>query len=95
MKNALISPNQQVYQVTGYKFVDGVYQPILVLIPNSERVAQVEETTFEVAPPLFWVQCADSVLADQFYYDSVQQTILPIPEPPPIPQPVSSGTQTV
>ena len=42
------------------------------------RVAQVEQQEFEVAPPLFWVDCADDVVADQFWYDPVDQTIKPI-----------------
>ena len=46
------------------------------------RVAQVESQEFEVAPPLFWVSCADDVVADQFWYDPSDQTIKPIPVPP-------------
>jgi hypothetical protein len=42
------------------------------------RVAQVEQQEFEVALPLFWVDCADDVVADQFWYDPVDQTIKPI-----------------
>ena len=45
------------------------------------RVAQVEEQEFEVAPPLFWVDCAEDVRADQFWYDPADQTIKPIPVP--------------
>jgi hypothetical protein len=45
-------------------------------IPNAERVAEVTSQPFDVAPPLFWVSCADDVVADQWYYDKVaQQTI--------------------
>ena len=36
------------------------------------RVAQVDSESFEVAQPLFWVDCTDDVKADQ--------TIKPIPE---------------
>jgi len=66
MKNALISPNEQVYKYDGTLL--GV------------RVAEVSDTTFEVNPILFWVECADDVLADQFYYDG--QTIIPVPVKP-------------
>jgi len=50
------------------------------------RVAQVEAEEFGVASPLFWVDCADSVVADQFWYDPVDQTIksFPTPEPEPV-----------
>jgi hypothetical protein len=44
------------------------------------RVAQVEEQEFEVAQPLFWVDCTEDVKADQFWYDPVDQTIKTISE---------------
>ena len=45
------------------------------------RVAQVVDQyqTFEVGQPLFWVECADDVKADQFWYDPQTQTIEPNP----------------
>lgn len=59
------------------------------LISTSEpvqtgfRVAQVEqdENTFPVADALFWVDCADSVMADQYWYDPTDQQIKSIPIP--------------
>ena len=39
------------------------------------RVAQVEQQEFQVAPPLFWVTCANDVVADQFWYDPSDQII--------------------
>jgi hypothetical protein len=61
---ALISPNEKVC------LPDGTV---------GERVAQVEpdDKTFPVANPLFWMDCADNVVADQFYFDGTD--ILPIP----------------
>ena len=71
--NALISPNEQVISYDG-----------TVL---GARVVEVSVTPFEVAPPLYWVGCADDVVADRFY--CVGTAILPIPEPPqPEPVPV-------
>jgi hypothetical protein len=46
------------------------------------RVADVHETGFEVANPLFWIDCADDVLADRFYYDPVDSAIKAVPERP-------------
>jgi hypothetical protein len=45
------------------------------------RVAQVVDQyqTFEVGQPLFWVKCADNVVADQFWYNPQTQTIEPNP----------------
>jgi hypothetical protein len=77
MKNALISPNEQVYK----------YDKTLLGI----RVAEVADSTFEVASPLFWVECADDVLADQFYYDEDTQTIIAVPVKP-VPTPDVTNT---
>lgn len=53
------------------------------------RVAEVSNNQFVVAPPLFWVDCADNILADQFWYDPADQTIK---EFPPQPEPESEPT---
>lgn len=68
MKNALISPNEQVYS----------YDKTLLGV----RVAEVLDIPFGIAPPLFWVECADDVVADQFYYNTETQTIIPVPVKP-------------
>ena len=46
---------------------------------NGYRVAQVEAASFPVAEPLFWRECADDVVADQWHYDPTDQTIKLIP----------------
>ena len=68
MKQALISPTEKVYNYSG------------VLL--GERVAEVTATPFEVSPPLFWVACADDVVADQWYYDTTTFQIIQIPAAP-------------
>jgi len=47
------------------------------------RVAQVEPDAniFPVADDLFWVSCADDVIANKFWYDPTDGTIKAIPEP--------------
>jgi hypothetical protein len=53
----------------------------------AEVVAQGNE--FEVNSALFWVECGDDVVADEFWYDPSDSTIKPIPIPPePIPEEV-------
>ncbi len=79
------------------------YSPIFSEYPNSWRVAQVEpdDKIFPIAEPYFWADCADNVVADQFYYDSVTQTIKPIvnipspPKPASVEQPTTTGTVTL
>lgn len=64
------------------------------------RVAQVEADAniFAVAEGMFWVDCADDVVADQFWFDPVEQTIKLVPQPESaagLSQPVSQGAQTL
>jgi hypothetical protein len=53
------------------------------LIDENGVVAQVEQQEFNVASPCFWVDCGDDVVAYKFKYEN--RTIVPIPEPTPIP----------
>jgi len=83
--NALISPNEK------------------VIDPNTgdvigERVAEVCETEFPIAPPLFWTPCADDVVANVWYYDPADQQIKLTPQPTPVAdpeQPITQETQTL
>ena len=46
---------------------------------SGYRVAEVVDQgqTFEVGSPLFWTECADDVVADQFWYDPTDHLIKP------------------
>lgn len=48
---------------------------------SGYRVAEVvnQGQTFEVGSPLFWTECADDVVADQFWYDPTDELIKPFP----------------
>ncbi len=64
---ALISPNELVIGSDG--------------VTLGFRVAQVSGLSFDVASPLFWVECSDDVVADQYFYaDGVIQLIPITPE---------------
>lgn len=63
---ALISPNEKV------NLPDG---------SQGNRVAWVCTEEYPSAPPLFWMDCADNVVADRWYYDPADQTIKPVPQP--------------
>ena len=56
------------------------------------RIAQVEDESdiFEVCSELFWIDCADDVTADNFYYDPTTLAILANPLPKEI---TTIGTQ--
>lgn len=66
-------------------------------VQSGYRVAQVEqdENTFPVAEGLFWTDCADDVVADQFWYDPSDATIKPILVPELQVQPTVEGAQTL
>lgn len=92
MKKALISPSEKVLYISGWTSQN---KPIYTTIPNAERVAEVLDTAFEVAPPLFWVDCNDNIIADQWYYDSVTTAFVVVPDPAPQSQPIVNGAQTL
>jgi hypothetical protein len=49
---------------------------------NGYRVAQVSNDTFEVANPLFWIDCDNNVVADHWYYDTTDEKIKQLTEWP-------------
>jgi len=62
------------------------------------RVAQVEQQEFEVALPLFWVDCDDTIVADKFWFDPTDNSFKEIPitqDAQTIDQPTTEGTQTI
>jgi hypothetical protein len=65
MKRALISPNEV---VTAY---DGT---------TGQRVAEVSSASFEIAEPLFWLDCPDECVADLWFYRG--GALEPIPQEP-------------
>jgi len=78
---ALISPNES-FNLTWISGWDGdtpVYSEIL----NCQRVAEVEPEVFEVAPPLYWVDCPEDCKTDQWYFKDGQVFIKPQDTPKP------------
>lgn len=59
MKKALISPEEKVTNTNS---------------DIGQRIAQVEpeDQIFEVADPLFWTDCADECLANEWFYFNFQ-----------------------
>lgn len=85
MKKALISPLQP---VSDYN------DPPNVL---GDAVAQVADEDFPMAPPFFWVDCDDSIVAYQFYWK--EGVFYPVPPKPNVvaffsPSPIFLGQQT-
>jgi len=88
MKKALISPNEApIKYISGYTeaTADTPSEPIWSDVPNSCRVAQIEDTVFEVADPLFWTDVSDELATQYIYYDTVDQVckLVPVDVAPP------------
>lgn len=78
---ALISPSETVYYIKAVtttntetntettEYVGGGE------IPNGVRIADISETEFQVGGNLYWVECNTSVNADDYYYDTSDNTI--------------------
>lgn len=93
MKKALIDPNVIVYEIVSWQEApSGGYTPVVQEIPNSDRLAEVADAEFPVAAPLFWVDCPDEAVADQWYYNNSTNECLVVPPGPPYP---STGSQTL
>jgi len=55
--------------------------------PNEGyRVAEIHETGFDVAPPLFWVDCPDGIQTYECWYDPEAQKLNLIIESEPEPE---------
>ncbi len=88
MKKGLIDPNTVVYYVSNWAAPakDGdPYTPVVSEVPNSDRLAEVTNADFEIASPLFWVDCPDEAVADQWYYNNASQQVLVKPQDAPYP----------
>jgi hypothetical protein len=95
--NALINPLQNAQQIVSWEgkgTKTDPLRPVVEPIANSAVVAEVEEQTFEVTEPLFWVDCADNIVAGQYWYNTQDQQIYPI-ENAPEPQLGTNGLQSV
>lgn len=56
-------------------------------VTNGYRVAQVVTEIFPVGEPTYWMDCADDVVADLWYFDTATQQITMVPG--------SNGLQTI
>ena len=94
MKKALINPMQpSVTYISGWTDIpdpnpDNIRaEAIETEIANAYGIAQVENQTFEVAEPLFWVDCPDETTTESWYYSidtslCLEKFDAPNPNPP-------------
>ena len=82
---ALISPIEvhTVVRVVSWKYENNEWVPEeFDNIENCFRIAEVKEKEFEVAQPLFWVDCSENCLAGQWYYKDGVCSPTPVNIPP-------------
>lgn len=87
MKKALIDVYGAVNTVVGWEIIPNVsppkYAAVMGAVPNALRICQVEDTAFDVAAPLYWVDCPDETIADVYYYDGQNCVLIPTGPPQP------------
>lgn len=76
-KKALVDPQRTASYISSWKqnLQTNEYTPIYSEYENSQLICDVELTSFEVCPPLFWVNCNDNVIAYEFYLDTTNNEI--------------------
>lgn len=47
----------------------------------GQRIAQVSNDPFDVAKPLFWVDCPLECIPEDWYYDGEKCVMAPLPPP--------------
>lgn len=87
---ALISPEELVKYISSWSGSNPKYTVV------GQRICQVQETTFEVGEPMFWMDCTDNVKPSSlFYYDPSDNGIYQTPPDALQPQPVTQGTNNL
>jgi hypothetical protein len=78
--NSLIDPTTNVRYVSNWTLASDKksYNPVFSIYENSARVCEVVEIVFEIAEPLFFVNCDSNVVADMYWYNTVTTEILEI-----------------
>jgi hypothetical protein len=63
----------------------GYWDQVYSSIEDCQRVAEVEpdDKMFDVAPPLHWVDCPDTCVADAWYFKDGQVSVKPLDVPMP------------
>ena len=76
---ALISPNEKAEKISSWdtETIDSQdhYYPVYTEITNGCRIVQTSDTEFDVASPLYWVDCSADLDASSNYFDTSDNTI--------------------
>ena len=85
---ALISPNESftLFWISSWTKENDEWAPVYSEIINCQRVAEVEpnDKIFEVASPLYWMDCPEDCKPDVWYFKDGQIFIKPTDAPYPV-----------
>jgi hypothetical protein len=101
MKKALINPNLEAMYISDWYYDSFQKKEVEIYteIANAQLICDTSPVAFEVAEPLFWVDCDDSVISYQYYLDTTDNLIkeiinAPYPENVQLIQP-TTGLETI
>jgi hypothetical protein len=84
---ALISPTEikTIQYISGWVMVDNEWTPAYNSIENCQRIAEVkpDDNSFDVAPPLYWIDCPENCRPESWYY---KDGVYEIPPDAPFPE---------
>jgi hypothetical protein len=92
---ALINPLEITYQITAWELNGAEYVPTQTQL--GYRVCEVNQNSFDVAEPLFWVDCQDELLADNYFFDINTKELVekPLDVDCPRPEPKTKDVTTI
>jgi len=92
MKKALVNPKQTASYISDWQYTSltKMYTPVYSVYENSQLIADVEDVEFEVAQPVYVLDCEDIVVAYRWYLDTSDNQIKEIVDA----LPPENGTET-
>jgi hypothetical protein len=99
MKKALVNPNLTASYISDWSYDSQTkqYTAVYSVYENSQLIEEVADSIFEVAQPLFWLDCDDNVVTYRWYLDISDNQIkeivdepFPENEPDVQPQPITN-----
>jgi hypothetical protein len=100
MKKALVNPNLTASYISEWSHdtQSETYTPVYSVYANSQLIEDVQDTSFEAASPLYWLDCNDNVVTYRWYLDTSDnqiKEIVDVPYPGPVPTQITTNIETI
>lgn len=100
MKKALVNPNLTASYISEWlhNVQNDTYTAVYSVYANSQLIEDVEDSEFDVAQPLYWLDCNDNVVTYRWYLDTSDNQIKEIvdaPYPGPVPSRPTTNIETI